>query len=272
MAIYRTTGARIGLNTVDKILGAGGGGVAYRAIQPNGNHVVLKLLGKPDKEQANFELELSTNTRILCGRPEFKPCEDYLVFVEDWIEDQGDIFLQQTYRIGGSLRNALKQHTTLTYGQARRVFKSITLGLQALHKAGYTHRDIKPDNILLGAKPQDAALADFGIAAQLHTRPRVPGYTSGYGSPEQMRGYSTSEAQDVFSLAASLYETLAGVRPYESASADEEEATILDASAQTASIAHAGQDIPAAAVQAIDAALSKNPLARPTLREFYDAL
>lgn len=272
MAIYRTVGARIGPNTVDKVLGAGGGGVAYRVRQPNGNHIVLKLLGRPDKEQANFELELSTNTRILCAKPEYKPCEANLVFVEDWIEDQGDIFLQQAYRIGGSLRNALKQHTTLNYDQARNAFMSIALGLRAMHKAGYTHRDIKPDNILLGRHPQEAALADFGIAAPLHAKPRVQGYTSGYGSPEQMRGYSTSEAQDVFSLAASLYETLAGVRPYESASADDEEATILDASAQTASITHIAQGVPSAAARAIDAALSKNPLARPTLREFYEAL
>lgn len=271
MAVYRPKHSRVRDFRVDKPVGVGGGGMALRVKDSHGRFVVLKQLTKPDKARAAFEVELSNNAKALCSNKEYAICRSHLVLVTEYIEDNGDIFLAQEYRIGGSLRGVLTKQKNLAYDKARAIFLSVILGLTALHKAGYAHRDIKPDNILFGHTLRDAALADFGIANHLHRQPAIPGYTTGYASPEQMRAFAAAEAQDVFSLGATIFEALCEVRPYERPTNEAENAAILDRSEGTVGITQFAA-VPPAAAAAIDAALDKNPLARPTLRELYQAL
>lgn len=104
----------------------------------------------------------------------------------------------------------------LSLEEARIYFSLICSALGHAHQRGLVHRDVKPSNIILGAKATTCYLVDFGIALQandLTLTGSTPIGTAGYMSPEQERGEDVSPASDVFALGVVLYECLSGGRP-----------------------------------------------------------
>jgi hypothetical protein len=102
-------------------------------------------------------------------------------------------------------------------GLTLRVLGPIADALDAAHEAGLIHRDVKPQNILVGARDQ-GFLADFGLtkasgATSLTKTGQFVG-TFDYISPEQIRGEGATVRSDVYSLAAVLYECLTGTVPF----------------------------------------------------------
>jgi len=88
--------------------------------------------------------------------------------------------------------------------------------LAAAHAAGVLHRDVKPDNVLISAygEPQ---LADFGVARIQGEAPSRSGMITGslaQVAPEVLSGQPASEASDVYSLASTLYQLIAGRPPF----------------------------------------------------------
>ena len=120
---------------------------------------------------------------------------------------------------GESLRDRLKREKQLSVEEAVRIARQIASALDYAHKHGVVHRDIKPENILL--HEGEAMLADFGIALGVKeaggNRLTETGLSLGtpqYMSPEQATGDHAVDARsDVYSLAAVLYEMLAGEPP-----------------------------------------------------------
>ena len=90
----------------------------------------------------------------------------------------------------------------------------VAAALQASHRCGVTHRDVKPGNILVDPGG-DARLADFGIALTLHdAHAALSSGTLPYKSPEQLAGRDVDKRSDIFSLGMVLLELLTGELPY----------------------------------------------------------
>lgn len=105
-----------------------------------------------------------------------------------------------------------------------RIFLAIGEALEAAHSAGVLHCDIKPSNVLLTADGRPL-VSDFGLARREGERPAgrsgVFAGTPAYASPEQAAGRELGPRSDVFSLGATLYETLTLRRPFQGATSDE---------------------------------------------------
>ncbi len=131
--------------------------------------------------------------------------------------DEG-VFLVMDYVAGESLEERLTRAETLDVDEVDRVFGPIAEALDYAHGRKVVHRDVKPSNILI-AKDGTPSITDFGIAREMRdTYTRLTGHaTSGtlpYMSPEQLRGAAPAAAQDVYSLAATMYECLSGHPPF----------------------------------------------------------
>jgi tRNA A-37 threonylcarbamoyl transferase component Bud32 len=134
-------------------------------------------------------------------------------------EDEGFLWYVLPYVRGESLRDRLTRDKQLGVEEALAITKQIAGALEYAHQHGVIHRDIKPENILL--HEGEAMLADFGIALAVKeaagNRLTETGLSLGtpqYMSPEQATGERQLDAQsDVYSLAAVLYEMLAGEPP-----------------------------------------------------------
>ncbi|HEY0997042.1 MAG TPA: protein kinase [Gemmatimonadaceae bacterium] len=130
------------------------------------------------------------------------------------------LYYVSAYIDGGSLRDRLREHGALGIGEALRIAAEAGAGLDYAHRAGFVHRDVKPENILFADAM--ALLADFGIARACCGDEREAVTAAGlvvgtpeYMSPEQASGASDLDARsDVYSLACVLYEMLAGEPPF----------------------------------------------------------
>jgi len=127
-------------------------------------------------------------------------------------------FLVLSFVPGENLREVmLRQRGGLPEPLVRRIARAIAGGLGALHECGYTHGDVKPENIRMDADGR-AVLLDLGFARRIRTSddrgvaPR-PGSLP-YVAPEQARGESGSTASDVFALGVVLFELCGGVHPF----------------------------------------------------------
>jgi formylglycine-generating enzyme required for sulfatase activity/serine/threonine protein kinase len=127
-------------------------------------------------------------------------------------------YIVMEYVDGGSLEEKISESGTLSFDQTLKIFTQVASGLDYAHSQNVLHRDIKPANIML-AKDGMAKLADFGIARQLkdsmtHITGKVTSGTLLYMAPEQFRGGEPDHRSDIYSLAASIYESLSGKPPF----------------------------------------------------------
>ena len=136
-----------------------------------------------------------------------------VVRVFDVGEDGGRPFIAMEYVDGETLAELAARRGALSPSEAATLGVQTCAGLAAAHAAGLVHRDVKPQNLLLGTDGV-LKLGDFGIAVghdgtQLTLAGTVLG-TAGYLAPEQARGEQVTAAADIYAVGAVLYELLAG--------------------------------------------------------------
>jgi serine/threonine-protein kinase len=144
----------------------------------------------------------------------------HILTVLDSGDAAGRLWFTMPFVEGESLRDRLRRERQLPVEDALRITREAAQALQYAHEHGVIHRDIKPENLLL-TRDGNTLVADFGIARALEggdeplTETGLAVGTPAYMSPEQAAGDKGLDARtDVYSLAAVLYEMLAGQQPY----------------------------------------------------------
>lgn len=136
-----------------------------------------------------------------------------VVRVFDVGEDDGRPFIAMEYVEGETLAEFVARRGRVSPAEAATLGTQMCAGLAAAHAAGLVHRDVKPQNLMLGTDGV-LKLGDFGIAAgQEGTRLTLAGTvlgTAGYLAPEQARGEQVTAAADIYAIGAVLYELLTG--------------------------------------------------------------
>ncbi|HEY2310488.1 MAG TPA: serine/threonine-protein kinase, partial [Gaiellaceae bacterium] len=186
-----------------------------------------------------------------------------VVRVFDVGSDDGRPFIAMEYVEGTTLAELVARRGPLPPADAAALVMQVCAGLAAAHAAGLVHRDVKPQNLLLGTDGV-LKLGDFGIAVGHEgTRLTLAGTvlgTAGYLAPEQARGEEVTAAADIYAVGAVLYELLTG----EPSRTVESLADLgSDAGFEPADLAERMPDAPARLVAAVTACLAIRPEDRP---------
>jgi eukaryotic-like serine/threonine-protein kinase len=186
-----------------------------------------------------------------------------VVRVFDVGEDDGRPFIAMEYVEGETLAELSARRGPLPAAEAATLGMQACAGLAAAHAAGLVHRDVKPQNLLLGVNGV-LKLGDFGIAVGHEgTRLTLAGTvlgTVGYLAPEQARGEQVTAAADIYAVGAVLYELLTAEPPRAAASLTE-----LGAADgfEPPDVSRRLPEAPPQLVQAVAACLSIRPADRP---------
>ncbi len=140
-----------------------------------------------------------------------------VVTVYDQGADGRTLYLAMEYVPGRTLRGLLQERTRLRPREALDIIEGVLSGLAAAHAAGIAHRDVKPENVLLG-EAHLLKVADFGLARLLsdvtHTKSGLLIGTAAYLAPEQVAGGRSDFRTDVYATGIMLFELLTGRQPF----------------------------------------------------------
>ena len=248
-----------------RVLGEGGMGTVYQALQPAMNRMVAlkwirpQVVTKPDAVP-RFHQEMRITARI--EHPN-------TVRVYDFGDDHGQLYLVMEFLAGVSLREVIDRKERLEVARLVRIGKQVAHALGAIHGHGVVHRDLKPDNVMLldsFGERDFVKVLDFGIAKVLDEQIRLtatgkPIGTPTYMAPEQAMGLAVDPRTDLYTLGVMLYQMASGRVPFDAPMT------------QSMLLAHAHEpptpiltlvpDLPPALAGLIMQLLEKDPAARP---------
>lgn len=268
-----TSGTVIGGYRIDAVIGHGGMGVVYEATQLSLKRTIaLKLLAAHLSEDPHFRERFRRE-----GELQARLDHPHIVTVHEAGESEYGLFLAMRLVRGPRLKDMIL-HRELNAERTVRLLAPVADALDAAHEEGLIHRDVKPQNILVGARDH-AFLADFGLT-------KLPGEKSltntgqfvgtlDYVAPEQIVGEKASVRTDVYAFGAVLCECLTGGVPF----LRENEAAVLYAhlSDDPPRLSERESKLPPAIDDVVARALAKEPADRPAsagqlMDEVEDAL
>ena len=210
-------GERFAEHTILDVAGRGGMGVVYHALhEPLNRHVALKLispaLSGDDTFRTRFQRECQAAASI--RHPHVLP-------VYHAGEERGLLYVTMQWVDGADLGRVLALEHRLAPAPAAALAADLADALDAAHRSGIVHRDVKPTNVLIESRAETmhAFLTDFGLAkciaqsSQL-TRTGVILGTLDYAAPEQLDAKPQDGRADVYALGCLLFELLTGRVPF----------------------------------------------------------
>jgi serine/threonine protein kinase len=205
-------GTQVAGYRIEGVLGHGGMGIVYSARQIALERLVaLKILAPQLSADESFRQRFRREGQIQAAID-----HPHIIPVYEAGEIDGALFITMRLVRGPTLKDLIIARQ-LEAARTLRLLKPIAQALDAAHEVDLIHRDIKPQNILVGLRDHPY-LADFGLTKGTNeiglTRTGQFVGTTDYVAPEQIRGEAASPATDVYSLAGVLYECLTGVVPY----------------------------------------------------------
>lgn len=268
---------------VESLLGSGAYGSVYLAYdQMIGRNVAIKVLSGPsvnlwDQEvKDRFQREAKVLSQL-----------DHPHIVKIFsigLLASGQPFLVMDCLPGESLETLIARRGTLSCAEATVICRQVCLAIAYAHGQGVIHRDIKPQNIMVGLQDQalHATVLDFGMSMlcvtgdRLQTKITVTGAilgTPAYMSPEQCRGEILDERSDIYSLACVYFELLGGCPPFPASEAAAAMWRQLKAPIPNLATLDRGAGFPSCLQTVFARALAKNREDRyPSMAAFADDL
>lgn len=194
-------------------LGQGGMGEVYKVKDTRLDEIMaLKVLRPEISEAAGMGERFRNELKLARKITQKNVCR-----VHEFHEGESVYFITMEYVPGETLKDYIMKKGQLPEEEAADFGRQICRGLMEAHSAGVVHRDLKPQNIIIGRKGQ-AKIMDFGIARSVE----APGITQAgsivgtpqYMSPEQAEGKEAGRGSDIYSLGVILYEMVTGRAPF----------------------------------------------------------
>jgi serine/threonine protein kinase len=255
---------------LDEVIGQGGMGVVYRALDTNLERVVaVKVLSSTLRDDPEFVARFRQEARIQAGlnHPNIATLFDFFIW------NDMPVAVMELIK-GETLRSLVDRTGPVPAHIALPIFVQALRGVAAGHKLGIIHRDLKPSNLMI-TQEGVVKITDFGIAkvrnnsGQTRVSTRVG--SASYMAPEQILGRPVDEKTDIYIMGGTLYELLTGRPPFQGLSQFEIDSAHVRESPKLPT--EFILNIPPAAVGAVMKALAKEPSDRfATAEEFIQAL
>ena len=203
---------------LESLIGAGGAGVVWKAVQlPFDDVVALKQIplqvpgGEAPERVRARTLREARNTRVLRD-------VEHVIGVSDYVEDEANVWLAIEYVDALNLAELVAAAGPLPPGEVAWIGARVARALAAGHALDIQHRDVKPGNVLVGRDGATVKLGDYGISRReddpdVTVVGSIPA-TLPYAAPEVVREHATTTASDVWSLGATLYAAVEGHPPH----------------------------------------------------------
>lgn len=258
-------GEKLGPYLLEERLGEGRTGMVYRAVAESGSPVALKILkselSSDDVYRRRFQREARAAGEVR---------NRHLAGVLGSGEAGGHFFIAVDYVAGVSLADRLRTDGPLSISNLLRLVAELASGLDALHRAGLVHRDVKPSNVMLGEEGS-AVLTDFGLAkGRAYTALTTPGQVVGslhYLAPELIEGREATPASDLYALGCTAFECLTGGPPFANKSIFQ--VAVAHLADEPPDPTTGRDDVPSELPSALRSALEKDPSGRPPTATAY---
>jgi serine/threonine-protein kinase len=256
-------------------IGAGGMAVVFRALDERlGRLVALKILAPALAADASFRRRFIAESRAAAAVD-----DPHIIPVYEAGEAAGVLFIAMRFVRGGDLRQVLEREGPMPPGRVAAFVAPVASALDAAHRAGLVHRDVKPANILVDVpqdRPEHVYLSDFGVSKGAISSVSLTGTghfvgTPDYSAPEQIQGRAVDGRTDQYALACVAYQLLTGATPF---GRDQGMAVLLaHLSEPPPPLSSRRPDLPGEAAEVLARGMAKVPEKRyGSCRDFAEAL
>ncbi|MBA2948605.1 Stk1 family PASTA domain-containing Ser/Thr kinase [Streptomyces himalayensis] len=197
---------------IDARIAVGGMATVYRAVDTRLDRVLaLKVMHPALAADVSFVERFIREAKSVA-----RLSHPNVVGVYDQGTDGGYVYLAMEYVAGCTLRDVLRERGALQPRAALDILEPVLAALGAAHRAGFVHRDMKPENVLIGDDGR-VKVADFGLVRAVDTVTSTTGAVLGtvsYLAPEQIEHGTSDPRVDVYACGVVLYEMLTGGKPH----------------------------------------------------------